>query len=127
MSLAANWTYHNSLRLISNDEQLSKSFHKLLRDSFDCRSIMQFDQEAIELCSTDEEREAIASELAGHIWEATVSALRMYKVTGQLRKCMPTSTLRCLTLSLSLQLDFSASTESLNSQVLCSSQRDFEL
>lgn len=27
-------------------------------------------QEAIELCSTDEEREAIASELAGHIWEA---------------------------------------------------------
>ena len=27
-------------------------------------------QEAIELCSTDEEREVIASELAGHIWEA---------------------------------------------------------
>ena len=28
-------------------------------------------QEAIELCSSDEEREAIASELAGHIWEAS--------------------------------------------------------
>ena len=27
-------------------------------------------QEAIELCTTDEEREAISSELAGHIWEA---------------------------------------------------------
>ena len=81
---------------------------------------MQFDQEAIELCSTDEERESIASELAGHIWEAMVSALRMYKVKGPLRECMLTSTLGSLTLSFSLQLDFCVSTESLNTgQLLC--------